>query len=263
MLLSSMYCSHAAPHVSLCAQRSLAQSRRHRHVFDAWPSSPAERSNTLRLHCQVCPCAQVCSCDRADAPRKVSQSGQGSQSPKLVTLQAALDRSVQSVQSKQEVIWLLLSAGPEVRRGVSEMCAYLEGFAGDAATEMAASLDQLSVSSTSAAGNGTQQPSEHSDPVIEQALGVSSSSHTGALPCHTSCLCQPVHAECNRDQAFNGHVQGSNAAFSADRFHLALTCDRLLQKPSAWYTSRRWAHAGGVSCAGPTGKTPSILAGHP
>ena len=114
----------------------------------------------------------------ADAQDKVSQSKQGSYSPKSVTLQAALDRSVRSARSKQEVIWWLLQAGPEVRRGVAEMCAYLEGFAGDAATELAARLDNLSVSSTSAAGNGTQQPSEHSDPVIEQALGVPSSPHT-------------------------------------------------------------------------------------
>ena len=51
------------------------------------------------------------------------------------------------------------------------MCTYLEGFAGDAATQLAARLDELSVSDTPAAANGTAQPSD-SDQTIEQAFGV-------------------------------------------------------------------------------------------
>ena len=51
------------------------------------------------------------------------------------------------------------------------MCTYLEGFAGDAATQLASRLDKLSVSDTSAAANGAPQPSE-SDQATEQALGV-------------------------------------------------------------------------------------------
>ena len=58
-----------------------------------------------------------------------------------------------------------------------EMCTYLEGYARGVATQLDARLDNLSVSSTSVAGDGTQQPSEQSDPAIEQALRVPSSPH--------------------------------------------------------------------------------------
>ena len=63
-------------------------------------------------------------------------------------------------------------AGPEVRKGVAEMRAYLEERAGDAATRLAGRLDKLSVSSPAAAPNGTSQPSEESDETVEQILGV-------------------------------------------------------------------------------------------
>ncbi len=63
-------------------------------------------------------------------------------------------------------------AGPEVRKGVIEMHAYLEERAGDAAIQLAGRLDKLSVSSTTAAPNGTSQPSEESDETVEQMLGV-------------------------------------------------------------------------------------------
>ena len=63
-------------------------------------------------------------------------------------------------------------AGPEVRKGVTEMRAYLEERAGDAATQLAERLDKLSVSSTTATPNGTAQLSEHSDETVEQILGV-------------------------------------------------------------------------------------------
>lgn len=64
-------------------------------------------------------------------------------------------------------------AGAEVRKGVSEMSAYLEEFAGDAATQLAARLDDVDVNSSSAAANGGPAPSEDSDQSVEQALGAS------------------------------------------------------------------------------------------
>ena len=64
-------------------------------------------------------------------------------------------------------------AGAEVRKGVSEMSAYLEEFAGDAATHLAARLDEVDVNSSSAAANGGPAPSEDSNQAVEQALGAS------------------------------------------------------------------------------------------
>ena len=64
-----------------------------------------------------------------------------------------------------------------MRKGVSEMSAYLEEFAGDAATHLAARLDEVDVNSSSAALNGGPAPSEDSDQAVEQALGASARPH--------------------------------------------------------------------------------------
>ena len=79
-------------------------------------------------------------------------------------------------------------AGPEVRKGVIEMHAYLEERAGDAAIQLAGRLDKLSVSSTTAAPNGTSQPSEESDETVEQMLGVRTPLTFMEHPCAT-----PIH----------------------------------------------------------------------
>jgi len=70
-------------------------------------------------------------------------------------------------------LYAVAVADVEVRKGVSEMSAYLEEFAGDAATQLAARLDEVDVNSSSAAANGGPAPSEGSDQAIEQALGAS------------------------------------------------------------------------------------------
>ena len=94
-------------------------------------------------------------------------------------------------------------AGPEARKGVIEMCTYLEERAGNAATQLAKRLDKLSVASPTAAPNGTSQPSEDSDETVEQILGVHTPLRFLCHPlCHTYTPCRPVYRRLCLDMLF-------------------------------------------------------------
>ena len=93
-------------------------------------------------------------------------------------------------------------AGPEVKKGVSEMCAYLEDIVGDDAVKLAARLAQMSVSSSSPAANGATHPHEGPDQTAEQALRVNTpGTQLNTLVPHSTHICpyveEPGGSQCS------------------------------------------------------------------
>lgn len=80
------------------------------------------------------------------------------------------------------LICMAAAAGFVLGRGTSALRSYLEPFAGESVSGLAAQVGQLSVNGASDAANRTSAPSGHSDQSMQQAFNVSLASRPSCHP---------------------------------------------------------------------------------